>query len=221
MSLNTNARAGLTVLAASIALVATLGLAGCVGWSVSKVGPTGNVEGTGGNSSLSDAGAERIERTGSATFDWSSGRLLLQDVGLTGRGDFANAVGARDRSHPIAVTVQAPNATIRVSSGRIFPYVAEGSDEIGELWLTASAENDEQFLSLVRDYASIAGIENDGLDAWLAGYADDPQSTCDTLGTNTSVGTATGLQVWLEMSCKWDPAPRRFVNVHIAPPESG
>lgn len=219
MSLNTNARAARAAVAVQIVLAATLGLAGCFGWSVSKVGPTGKAEGAGGNSSLSDAGAERIERTGSATFDWSSGRLLLQDVGLTGRGDFANAVGARDRSHPIAVTVRAPNATIRVSSERIFPYVAEGSDEIGELWLTASAESDERFLSLVRDYASIAGIEGDGLDAWLAGYADDPPGTCDTLGTNTAVGTVTGLQVWLEMSCKWDPAPRRFVSVHIAPPE--
>lgn len=219
MNLNPNTRAARTAVAASIGLAATLGLAGCFGWSASKADPTGKPEGNGGNSSLSDAGAERIEQMGSATFDWRSGHLLLQDVGLTGRGDFANAVSASHRSQPIAVTVEAPNTTIQVSSERIFPYVAEDSDEIDELWLTASAETDEQFLSLVRDYASIAGIADDGLDAWVAGYTDDPQGTCDTLGSVTSVGAATGLQIWLEMSCKWDPAPRRFVSVHIAPPE--
>lgn len=219
MSPSTNARASLTAAAAAIAVTATLGLAGCFGWSVSKVGPTGPTEGTGGNASLSDAGAKEIARSGAATFDWSSGRLLLRSVGLTGPGDFANPVSATDRSHPIAVTVQAPNTTIRVSSERIFPYVADGSDEIGELWLTAGAESDAQFVSLVRDFASLAGAENEGLNTWLTAYADDPRATCDTLGHSTPEGTATGLRVWLEMSCKWDPEPRRFVSVHIAPLE--
>lgn len=220
MSPSTNTRASLTAAAAAIALAATVGLAGCFGWSVSKVGPTGPTEGARGNASLSDAGAKEIARTGVATFDWSSGKLLLRNVGLTGPGDFANAVSARDRAHPLDVTVRAPNTTIRVSSERIFPYVAEGSDEIGELWLTAGADTDAQFQSLVRNYASLAGVENDGLDTWLAAYADAPRATCGTLGYSTPEGTATGLRVWLEMSCKWDPAPRRFVSVHIAPMES-
>lgn len=219
MSPSANTRASFTAAAASIALIATLGLAGCFGWSVSEVGPTGPTDGARGNASLSDAGVKEIARAGAATFDWSSGRLLLRSVGLTGPGDFANAVSARDRSHPIQVTVRAPNTTIRVSSERIFPYVAEGSDEIGELWLTAGAETDEQFLSLVRDFASLAGAENEGLHTWLAAYADDPRATCNTLGYFTPEGTTTGLRVWLGMSCKWDPEPRRFVSVHIAPLE--
>lgn len=202
-----------------VAMTMMVGLTGCFGWSVSKAGPTGSAEGAAGNSSLSDAGAERIQRNGSANFDWSSGRLLLQDIGLTGASDFANAVSARDRAHPIAVTIHAPKTTIRVPSDRILPYVAPGSDEIGELWLTVRAEDDEQFVTFVRDYASVAGIESDGLSAWITGYAADPRSTCGALGYNTPVGTATGLDVWLEMSCKWDSEPRRFVSVHVAPPE--
>jgi len=206
-----------TVLAGGlVASTMLLTLAGCGGWSISPVGPTGSVEGTGSNSSLSDAGAAQIERTGSASFDWSSGRLLLEDVGLTGAGDFANGVSASDRTRPIAVTVSAPHGTIEVPSQRILPYVAEGSDEIGELWLTVSAEDDDQLMSFVREYASVAGIESDGLSAWLAAYATDPSSTCDSLGYNTPVGTATGLDVWLEMSCTWDQEPRRYVAVHIA-----
>lgn len=219
MSRSTNARASLTAAASAIALAATLGLTGCFGWSVSKVGPTGPTEGAGGNASLSEAGAQEIERTGVATFDWSSGRLLLRDVGLTGPGDFASPVSARDRSHPLEVTVRAPNTTIRVPSVQIFPHVAEGAAEIDELWLTASAGSDAQFRSLVREFASVAGVADEGLDSWLTAYVNDPRGTCDTLGYNTPVGTATGLQVWLEMSCKWDPTPRRFVSVHIAPLE--
>ncbi|MCD2497370.1 hypothetical protein [Microbacterium nymphoidis] len=196
-----------------------LSLTGCIGWSVSTVGPTGAVEGAAGNSSLSDAGAEQIRRAGSASFDWSSGRLLLQDVGLTGAGDFANGVSASDPAHPIAVTIHAPSGTIEVPSDRILPYVAEGSEEIDELWLTVSASDDEQFLSFVREYASTAGIESEGLTEWVAAYAADPASTCTSLGYNTPVGTATGLDLWLEMSCTWDQDPRRYVAVHITPPQ--
>ncbi|MDR2294292.1 MAG: hypothetical protein LBE05_03680 [Microbacterium sp.] len=84
-----------TVLAGGLVvstMLLTLTLTGCGGWSISPVVPTASVEGTGDNSSLSDAGAAQIERTGSARFDWSSGPLLLEDVGLTGAGDFANGV---------------------------------------------------------------------------------------------------------------------------------
>ncbi len=216
--MHASARAAATGALATVALVASLGLSGCFGWSISKAAPTGPTAGAGGNSSLSEAGAEQIERTGRAEFDWSSGRLLREDVGLTGSGDFANGVSARGPGHPIEVTVRAPNATIRVSSERILPYVVDGADEVEELWLTARAESDGDFVELVRRTAALAGAENQGLTTWLESYSSDPHGTCTTLGYNTPEGTATGLRVWLEMSCKWEPSPKRFLSVHIASP---
>jgi len=202
---------------ALIALVIALGASGCVGWEVSKAPPKGQEVGTGGGASLSPAGAERIKETARAEFDWSSGHLRLADVGIPDPDDHPQAVSALDRDRPIAVTVTAPHTTIDVPAERIFPYVEAGSDELGELWLSIRAGSDAELASLMREYSAIAGAENDGSDAWIESFESDPEATCNTLGYNTAVGTASGLQIWLEASCDWDPEPRRFLSVHLAP----
>ncbi|GAA3660485.1 hypothetical protein GCM10022237_20480 [Nocardioides ginsengisoli] len=203
--------------------VATALLA-CLGCQVSRAPKEGALDGRHGNSSFSPAGAEKIERTGRAHLDWSTGVLRKADVGLASDDEPATWVDGGDRDHPIAVTIDAPRGRLAVRADDIAVEDHPGEPDIRSVTLRLHPRDDDALIARLREGVTSYGLDAGQVETWVASFADDPRRTCTTLGWSTGPGTTLGLEVSYTVQCKWDgPEQIRLVLVDVgpAPGESG
>ncbi|MFJ2900693.1 hypothetical protein ACIO87_38305 [Streptomyces sp. NPDC087218] len=207
-------RIGRTAAAGAVA-VALFSSFGCQVSSVSKEGP---LDGRGGNSSFSPAGAEKIVSTRKAHLDWSSGHLLKSDVGLASADDSATWASTHDRQHPIAVTIDAPHGSVALRADDIAVEDYPGDPEIRSVALRLHPRDNDALVAELRAGVTLYGLEGDAVESWISSFADDPQRTCTRLGWSTRPGTSTGLDVGYTIQCDWDgPEQIRLVLVDVGP----
>jgi len=197
---------------AAIALLSTLGC------QVSRAPKEGLLDGRGGNSSFSPAGAEKIVNTRKAHLDWSRGHLFKSDVGLVSADDSASWASTHDRRHPIAVTIDAPHGSIALRADDIAVEDYPGDPEIRSVTLRLHPRDDGALVAELRAGVALYGLDKSAVESWVSSFDHDPQRACTRLGSSFWPGTRTGLEVGYTVQCDWDGSnPNRLVLVDVGP----
>ncbi|QTF70779.1 hypothetical protein [Arthrobacter woluwensis] len=152
-----------------------------------------------GNSTLDHAGVAKITADRSARFDFSSGTLTRNAVGL-GQGLQSPMVDLRGTGM-MDLRISAPQGEITARTDVLNALVYDGKDTVDELSFFLTTESKDEYIAAVRAAVTDYGIDQARVEEWIRGLNDHPT------GRHYSAlppGYKTGLEVIYDLRFDYD-----------------
>ncbi len=152
-----------------------------------------------GNSTLDQAGIAKITADRSARFDFSSGTLTRNAVGL-GPGLQSPMVDLRGTGK-MDLRISAPQGEITARTDVLNALVHDGKDTVDELSYFLTTESKDEYIAAVRAAVTDYGIDQARVEEWIRGLNDHPT------GRHYSAlppGYKTGLEVIYDLRFDYD-----------------